>query len=500
MQNRHLSAGADLRRRPGRSPHDEDARRGLRAATPSRSRDSSRARAGASRSPGPGPRRSWRSGSGSPGSRSARTRTSTATPGEYDEAFLDVWTPEVAPRVARPACRRMPSSAASATSSSSALRCRRSGSRAPPGRRRRPRSSRSSSDGPASRSTRARPPARGTSGRRAELLPPSTDGVVLMELTSSHLCFTTRAPTVAVITCFWPDHLELHGSLERYRAAKEAIVRWQGPDDVVVVNEDDAGAAAIADRSPRDAASASPRPARSRGRVRPREARSSCATRPAIGRFACRRGSTAHVSRRCSPPRRRRLATGALPETLRPPQAPPVPRELTSVGSARTELIDDGMAATPAKTASALDGYARRIRRARRRRASSRAPGSACTPRARSSDCSSRHARRRGASRASSSCSALPPSRLAPLLRSDADALGSDRRRGDRAAPRIMQRAPRCSSSRRCSRSRSRSASGSPRRSRRLRESGISADPPPLVVVTTIMCATKSAPTREEEK
>jgi UDP-N-acetylmuramoylalanine--D-glutamate ligase len=62
----------------------------------------------------------------------------------------------------------------------------------------------------------------------AELLPPPADGVVLMELTSSHLCFTTHSPTIAVITCFWPDHLELHGSLERYRAAKEAIVRHQG--------------------------------------------------------------------------------------------------------------------------------------------------------------------------------------------------------------------------------------------------------------------------------
>ena len=25
--------------------------------------------------------------------------------------------------------------------------------------------------------------------------------------------------SIAVVTCFWPDHLELHGSLERYRAA-----------------------------------------------------------------------------------------------------------------------------------------------------------------------------------------------------------------------------------------------------------------------------------------
>lgn len=84
----------------------------------------------------------------------------------------------------------------------------------------------------------------------AELLPPPADGVVLMELTSSHLCFTTRSPDVAVITSFRPEHLDLHGSLERYRSAKEAIVRAQEPDDVVVANEDDADASAIADLSP----------------------------------------------------------------------------------------------------------------------------------------------------------------------------------------------------------------------------------------------------------
>jgi UDP-N-acetylmuramoylalanine-D-glutamate ligase len=68
----------------------------------------------------------------------------------------------------------------------------------------------------------------------AEHLEPVRSGVVVLELTSSHLCFTTRGSTVAVVTSFWPDHIELHGSPERYRAAKEAIVRRQSPSDVVV--------------------------------------------------------------------------------------------------------------------------------------------------------------------------------------------------------------------------------------------------------------------------
>ena len=51
------------------------------------------------------------------------------------------------------------------------------------------------------------------------------------------------------------------------------------------------------------------------------------------------------------------MAAGALPEKLRAPETPP--HRATPVGRlGRTQLVDDGMAATPAKTASALDHYA----------------------------------------------------------------------------------------------------------------------------------------------
>jgi UDP-N-acetylmuramoylalanine-D-glutamate ligase len=50
------------------------------------------------------------------------------------------------------------------------------------------------------------------------------------------------------------------------------------------------------------------------------------------------------------------LAAGALPETLRAPEPPPYRAALVGrLGD--TELIDDGMAATPAKTASALHEF-----------------------------------------------------------------------------------------------------------------------------------------------
>ncbi len=42
-------------------------------------------------------------------------------------------------------------------------------------------------------------------------------------------------PEIAVVTCLWPDHAELHGSVEAYVAAKRRIVAFQGPDDVALL-------------------------------------------------------------------------------------------------------------------------------------------------------------------------------------------------------------------------------------------------------------------------
>jgi UDP-N-acetylmuramoylalanine--D-glutamate ligase len=276
-------------------------------------------------------------------------------PGQHDEAFLDVWTPEVAPRVAL------------LRASGCALRCLGDLvlERSPVPT--------IGVTGTAGKTTTAAFLAyllrtagltvhTGTTARAgnlwptAELLPPPGDGVVLMELTSSHLCFTTCSPTIAVITCFWPDHLELHGSLEGYRAAKEAIVRNQAPNDIVVANEDDDGAASIASLSPgrRFGFSASREVeagAFVRGpemRLRDASGERSLALPPSLdaARLQALLGAAATA-----------LAAGALPETLRAPEPPPY--RAARVGRlGDTELIDDGMAATPAKTASALHEFA----------------------------------------------------------------------------------------------------------------------------------------------
>ena len=277
-----------------------------------------------------------------------------AEPGHHDEAFLDVWTPEVAPRVARfreSGCvvrcladlvlerSRVPTVGVTGTAGKTtttaflAYLLRTAGS-------------------PVHTGTTA--PA-GNLWPTAELLPPPGDGVVLMELTSSHLCFTSRSPTIAVITCFWPDHLELHGSLARYRAAKEAIVRHQGPRDVVVVNEDDGDAAEIAGLSP----------GRRVGFSATREVEAGAFVRDDEMVLRDASGERSFVlPPHLDAPRRQALlaaaatalAAGALPESLRAPDPPPF--RATHVGRlGETELIDDGMAATPAKTASSLHDF-----------------------------------------------------------------------------------------------------------------------------------------------
>lgn len=84
----------------------------------------------------------------------------------------------------------------------------------------------------------------------SELLNAGADELLVLELTSSHLAFCHHSPRVAVVTNFWPDHLELHGGLARYRDAKARLFRFQRPDDLAVLPCDDPEAAALADESP----------------------------------------------------------------------------------------------------------------------------------------------------------------------------------------------------------------------------------------------------------
>jgi len=69
---------------------------------------------------------------------------------------------------------------------------------------------------------------------------------VVMELSSFQLELMTRSPQVAGVLNLTPNHLDRHGTMEAYAAAKSNLLRYQGPEDVAVLGWDDPGARALA--------------------------------------------------------------------------------------------------------------------------------------------------------------------------------------------------------------------------------------------------------------
>jgi UDP-N-acetylmuramoylalanine--D-glutamate ligase len=66
--------------------------------------------------------------------------------------------------------------------------------------------------------------------------------LVVLELSSfmlEHLGQMKWSPHVAVVTMIASDHLDWHGSADAYVDAKRNIVRFQRPDDIAVLNEED---------------------------------------------------------------------------------------------------------------------------------------------------------------------------------------------------------------------------------------------------------------------
>jgi UDP-N-acetylmuramoylalanine--D-glutamate ligase len=59
-----------------------------------------------------------------------------------------------------------------------------------------------------------------------------------------------RSPSVAVITNLMPDHLNRYPTLADYYVAKEHIFRYQGPDDVLILNRDNPPSVALAETAP----------------------------------------------------------------------------------------------------------------------------------------------------------------------------------------------------------------------------------------------------------
>ncbi len=76
----------------------------------------------------------------------------------------------------------------------------------------------------------------------------SVDDLVVMELSSFQLELMTISPQVAAVLNITPNHLDRHGSMAAYMAAKSRILEFQSPADTAVLGRDDPGAWGLAER------------------------------------------------------------------------------------------------------------------------------------------------------------------------------------------------------------------------------------------------------------
>lgn len=69
--------------------------------------------------------------------------------------------------------------------------------------------------------------------------PIGADDIFVVELSSYQLDDIEASPRIAVVLNLWPDHMNYHGSAEKYYRAKKNIINWQRSSDVFVYNPND---------------------------------------------------------------------------------------------------------------------------------------------------------------------------------------------------------------------------------------------------------------------
>ncbi len=79
--------------------------------------------------------------------------------------------------------------------------------------------------------------------RVAEIKPAD---LVILELSSFQLELMTRSPRIAAVLNITPNHLDRHGTMEAYTAAKARILAWQGGGDTAVLCREDPGSWGLA--------------------------------------------------------------------------------------------------------------------------------------------------------------------------------------------------------------------------------------------------------------
>lgn len=74
------------------------------------------------------------------------------------------------------------------------------------------------------------------------------DDLAILEISSFQLEQMTISPDVASVLNLTPNHLDRHGSMEAYTAAKARILEYQSPQDTAVLGRDDVGAWGLRDK------------------------------------------------------------------------------------------------------------------------------------------------------------------------------------------------------------------------------------------------------------
>lgn len=71
------------------------------------------------------------------------------------------------------------------------------------------------------------------------------DDLVVMEVSSFQLDQTTISPRFAVVLNITPNHLDRHGTMQAYTAAKSRILLFQSSSDTAILNREDTGSWAL---------------------------------------------------------------------------------------------------------------------------------------------------------------------------------------------------------------------------------------------------------------
>ncbi|MEK7145559.1 MAG: UDP-N-acetylmuramoyl-L-alanine--D-glutamate ligase [Patescibacteria group bacterium] len=74
-----------------------------------------------------------------------------------------------------------------------------------------------------------------------------SDSLVILELSSFQLEDLDKSPQISVVLNITRDHLDVHPSVSDYQRAKESLVRFQGPEDISIINGDYPGSKAFAE-------------------------------------------------------------------------------------------------------------------------------------------------------------------------------------------------------------------------------------------------------------